>query len=117
MTASCVARTTTLGRLHPLSYDAIKRPLARANRSDRRLTVREAEGVQSASMRHSTAMTRLVTIVGIRVRPNVSSSYRSLLLREHQVQVLNRSAGCAFAKVIENRGQQDVPVFHVRKYA
>lgn len=61
--------------------------------------------------------TRLATIVGIWVRPNVSSSHRPLLLREHQVQVLNRSAGCAFAKIIENRGQQDVPVFHVRKYA
>jgi hypothetical protein len=71
----------------------------------------------SASMRHSTATTRLATIVGIWVRPNVSSSHRPLLLREHQVQVLNRSAGCAFAKIIENCGQQDVPVFHVRKYA
>jgi hypothetical protein len=50
-------------------------------------------------------------------RPNVSSSHRPLLLREHQVQVLNRSAGCAFAKIIEHRGQQDVPVFHVGKYA
>jgi len=43
------------GRLHPLSYDATKRPLARANRSDRRLTVREAERVQSAMKRHSPA--------------------------------------------------------------
>jgi hypothetical protein len=29
---------------------------------------------------------------------------RPPLLREHQVQVLNRSAGCAFAEIIENRG-------------
>lgn len=42
---------------------------------------------------------------------------RPLLPREHEVQVLNRSSGCAFAKIIENRGQQDVPVFDVMKYA
>ena len=73
--------------------------------------------IGSDSMGHSTATTRLATIVGVWVRPNVSSSHRPLLLREHQVQVLNRSTGCAFAKIIENRGQQDVPVFRVRKYA
>lgn len=69
------------------------------------------------NMKHSTAATRLATIVGIWMRPNVSSSHWPLLLREHQVQVLNRSAGCALAKIIENGGQQDMPVFHVRKYA
>jgi hypothetical protein len=50
-------------------------------------------------------------------QPNVSSSHRPLLPREHEVQVLDCGAGCAFAKIIENRGQQDVPVFLVRKYA
>ncbi|EIP86246.1 hypothetical protein A33K_17336 [Burkholderia humptydooensis MSMB43] len=39
------------------------------------------------------------------------------MTREHEVQVLNRSSGGAFAKIIENRGQQDVPVLHVMKYA
>ena len=46
-----------------------------------------------------------------------SPSHRPLSLREHQIQILNRSTGCAFAKIIENRGQQDVPVLHVGKYA
>ncbi len=37
-------------------------------------------------------------------QPNISSSHRPLLLREHQVQVLDRSAGRALAEIIENRG-------------
>lgn len=49
--------------------------------------------------------------------PNVISSQWQLLLREHQVQVLNRGAGCALSKIIENRRQEDVPVLHARKYA
>jgi len=51
----------------------------------------------------SSATTRLATIVDIGVRPKVSSVHQPLLLREHQVQVLNRSAGCAFSEIIENR--------------
>ena len=41
------------------------------------------------------------------------SPYPSLLVGEHQVQVLNSRSGCAFAEIIENRGQQDLPVFRV----
>jgi hypothetical protein len=59
--------------------------------------------VDPASLRHSTATTRSATIVDLWVRPNVSSIHRPLLLREHQVQVLHRSAGCAFSEIIENR--------------
>jgi hypothetical protein len=70
-----------------------------------------------ARMRHSTATSRSTAIVGIWMQPNICTSHRLLLLREHQVQILNRSTGCAFAEIIENGGQQDLPVFDVRKYA
>src|ERR1700761_5617929 len=40
-----------------------------------------------------------------------------LLLLEHQVQILHRGAGRAFTQIVENRGEQNVLMFRVRKYA
>ena len=49
--------------------------------------------------RRSMTATRMAT----GVPSNASSIHLPLLLREHQVQVLNGSAGCTFAEIIENR--------------